>query len=121
MSEPTVTVNVRCDRTEKEKPVTVTASTVQSILTQVAAKQEAAVAIEAELTKVPQEKLPDLIVCFRGKICVLANVHEDSDPAVSRYLEGATNRENLFTVDPSKIKRKPRKAVKDKADESDSK
>lgn len=117
MAQPTVTINVRCDRTEKEKPVNVTVDNVQTVLAHVAAKQTAAVTIQKELEAVVPGNLPDLIVCFRGKICVLANVHESSDAVISRYLEGATNRENLFTVDPSKIKRKPRKVVKEVPEE----
>lgn len=117
MAQPTVTINVRCDRTEKEKPVSVTADTVQTLLEQVAAKQEAAKTVQTELENLLPDTSPDLIVYFKGKVCVLANVNETSDAVISRYLEGATNRENLFTVDPSKIKRKPRKVVKGNPEE----
>lgn len=114
MQQPVVTVNVLCERTKKEKAVSIPLDQAQKVLEEAAAKTKVAQVLSTDL--MAAKTLPDMIVYYRGRLCILANVSEQNDPVVLRHLAEATQRDDLFVVDPASVKRRARKVVKDNPD-----
>ena len=116
MQQPVVTVNLMCDRTGKTSPVEVPLNLAETLMNSVAKKREVAETLTREFAKLGKTTLPDLVICFRGEVVVLPYVNPESDVVISRSLTAAVHKEGVFTFDPSQVKRKPRKVVKEGTD-----
>jgi len=115
MQQPCVTVNLKCDRTGKTTPVEVAIEGAAALMNAVTKKQAMAENLRSELAKLDSASLPDLVICFRGKVVVLPYINAENDVVICRSLAAAIHREDVFTYDPAQVKRKPRKVVKEDA------
>lgn len=93
----TVDVKIKCSRSDKVYPITVSIEEAQAIADLAAAKAQAAGEIQRALAA--RVDCPDLIVIYKGEGCILPNVNERSDAAVRRLVNDIAARE-VFELVP---------------------
>lgn len=102
-SDMFVDVPAVCSRTKKTYSISMPLSEV----TDYVAAQEAKKKVSASLAETLQaaEAAPDLVVYWKGQVHVLTNIHENSHPAVSRYVNQIL-KEDIYEVPPQRTRSK---------------
>ncbi len=95
-NEVLVDVRIKCSRDGKEYPVTVAVSEAQTIVDTANEKIIAAEEIQGALSR--RGDCPDLIVIYKGKGTILANVNAKHDAAIHRLVNDMTKQE-IFTLE----------------------
>ena len=90
MSDVNVELDATCDRTGKIEKVAMSITEAAQFHETRGARSAAAAALHKELKEIPDNKKPDLVVMYRGQICVLGNVNPKSDASLARLLHEVT-------------------------------
>ena len=101
-----VELKATCDRTGKTDTLSMTTQEAEVFGKNRQEKEAIAEQLKTELTSLPEDKSPDLIVAFRGKVVALAHINPKSDDALARLLHDVTRDSGLFPK-PAVNKRKP--------------
>ena len=108
-----VEVKFVCDRTGKTDTIEMSLEKVEAFYKTQEAKIKATAAIKKELTALPAENMPDLVVYYRGKVVVLSNVNIKYDNMISRHLHEITNNDAVFPAVEVTNKRTRKNVVKE--------
>lgn len=114
-SARTVKVEFVCDRTGKTDNVDMPLDAVENFYKNKEERAKTAALLNKELTSLAKEKMPDLIVYFRGRLVVLGNINPKHDNMIERHLHEVTNHEVFPAVEPTN-KRTRKNAVKETPD-----
>lgn len=91
-----VKLEATCDRTGKTETLEVTIAEAQDFQTIRDQKSASAEKLEADLLKIPEDKMPDLILAYKGKVVILGNINPKSDDAMARLLHDVTRNGTIF-------------------------
>jgi len=112
MSNVIVELPATCDRTGKVDKISMTTNEAEQFQKLRDRKTEVAKAMLVDLAAVAPGDMPDLVVCFRGKIAITANVNPKSDDALARLLHEVTRDSAKFPKPPQKKRKAVDSAVK---------
>ncbi len=111
----TVKVDFVCDRTGKKDTREMPLDEVDAYLKKQDKKGKYVQAINEQLSAIPEDEMPDLVVYFRGKLAVLGSVNPKHDNMISRHLHEITNHESFPAVEVTN-KRTRKNTVKENPD-----
>lgn len=109
----TVKVDFVCERTGKADSREMPLDQVEAFYKSQEEKAKSVAAVQKALTDVPVEKMPDLVVYFRGKTVVLGNINPKYDNMIGRHLHEITNKDEVFPALEPTNKRTRKNAVKE--------
>lgn len=113
MSETVVKIDATCSRTGKTETIEIPLSQAEKFHDIRKQRETSAIALTKSLNEVPSEKMPDLIVVYKGQMSIRPNVNPKSDAALARLLHDVTRDETAFPK-PTANKRKSKEtAVED--------
>lgn len=102
------TIPFFCSRTQKHYDERMPVDEMMPFIEEMKKKTEVAKELGTTLTALPVK--PDLVVYYKGKAVIMANVHGSNDVAIGRYIN-AIAKQNIFDLpEPKK-----RQAAADKA------
>lgn len=99
-----VTVPMTCSRAQKEYQLKLPLEEVPAHVT--TSKKKSQIATEVSKTILAMPVAPDLIVFYKGKGVVYANVHESQDTAVERLVNLIAKKDIFDLPEPTKRKSK---------------
>ena len=105
MSEIIVELTAKCDRTGKTEKLPMSTDEAETFGKHRDVKSQTAATLLKELGSLSEGQMPDLIVAYKGKLVIRANVNPKSDDALARLLHEVTRDGDVFPK-PATKKRK---------------